>query len=91
MQPELDLGPLTLQTFGICFGLGVPRGRARAREAPAGARPPPDWAYEIIFAGLIGGLIGARIDYLLQNWDTVSDDLLGSLFSGSRPRVARRR
>ena len=22
MQPELDLGPLTLQTFGICFALG---------------------------------------------------------------------
>jgi phosphatidylglycerol:prolipoprotein diacylglycerol transferase len=44
---------------------------------------PADWAYEVIFAGLIGGVIGSRVDYLIQNWDDVSDDLLGNLFSGS--------
>ena len=44
---------------------------------------PPDWSYEIVFSALIGGLVGARIDYLIQNWDKVSDDLLGALFSGS--------
>ena len=44
---------------------------------------PVDWAYEMIFAALIGGLVGSRVDYLIQNWDKVSDDLLGNLFSGS--------
>ena len=44
---------------------------------------PPDWAYEMIFAGLIGGIVGSRIDFLIQNWSEVSDDLLGNLFSGS--------
>jgi phosphatidylglycerol:prolipoprotein diacylglycerol transferase len=44
---------------------------------------PPDWAYEVVFAALLGGLVGARIDYLIQNWDKVSNDVLGSLFSGS--------
>ena len=37
----------------------------------------------MVFAALIGGLVGSRIDYLVQNWDRVSDDLLGNLFSGS--------
>jgi phosphatidylglycerol:prolipoprotein diacylglycerol transferase len=32
---------------------------------------------------LVGGVIGSRLDYLLQNWDEVSDDFLGNLFSGS--------
>jgi phosphatidylglycerol:prolipoprotein diacylglycerol transferase len=35
------------------------------------------------FAALIGGLVGARIDYVIQNWDSVSDDLLGGLFGGT--------
>src|SRR5688500_9800134 len=44
---------------------------------------PVDWAYEIIFAGLVGGVVGSRLDYVIQNWDDVSDDLLGNVFSGS--------
>jgi len=44
---------------------------------------PIDWAYEMIFAGLLGGLVGARLDYLLQNWSKVHHHLLSNLFSGS--------
>ena len=83
MHPELHIGPLTLQTFGIAFGLGfVAAGLVIARRLREIDRPP-DWAYEMIFAGLIGGLVGARVDYLIENWDKVSGDVLGNLFSGS--------
>ena len=83
MQPELDIGPLTLQTFGIAFGVAfIAAGAVLARRLREIGKPV-DWAYEIIFAGLLGGLVGARVDYLIQNWDKVSDDLLGNLFSGS--------
>jgi phosphatidylglycerol:prolipoprotein diacylglycerol transferase len=83
VQPEIHIGPLTLQTFGICFGLAfVAAGFILARRLKELGKPA-DWAYEIIFAGLVGGLVGARVDYLIQNWDKVSDDVLGSLFSGS--------
>lgn len=83
MYPEIEIGPLTLQTFGLMFGLGfIAAGAVIARRLAEWGRPP-DWAYEMAFAGLLGGLIGARIDYLIQNWDAVSDDLLGSLFSGA--------
>ena len=83
MLPELDLGPVTLQTFGICFALGFLAAGALLARRLREIGKPVDWAYEIIFAGLIGGLVGSRIDYLIQNYDRVSDDLGGALFSGS--------
>jgi phosphatidylglycerol:prolipoprotein diacylglycerol transferase len=83
MQPELHLGPLTLQTFGICFAFGfLAAGVVLARRLRELGKPG-DWAYEMVFAALLGGLIGSRVDYIVQNWDTASQDLLGSLFSGS--------
>jgi phosphatidylglycerol:prolipoprotein diacylglycerol transferase len=83
VQPELHIGPVTLQTFGICFGAAfLVCGLVLARRLKEIGRPR-DWAYEMIFAGLVGGLVGARANYLVQNWDKVSHDLLGNLFSGS--------
>jgi phosphatidylglycerol---prolipoprotein diacylglyceryl transferase len=83
VQPTIDLGPVDLQTFGICFaaaflGAGALLGR-RLKELGLSS----EWAYEAVFAALIGGLIGSRVDFLIQNWDQVSDDLFGSIFSGS--------
>ena len=83
MQPELDLGPVTLQTFGICFAFGFLGAGALLGRRFVELDKPVDWAYEMIFAGLIGGLIGSRLDFLIQNYDSVSDDLVGALFSGS--------
>jgi phosphatidylglycerol---prolipoprotein diacylglyceryl transferase len=83
MQPEIEIGPLTLQTFGICFALAFLAAGVVVGKRLHELGKPVDWAYEMIFCGLIGGIVGARVDYLLQNWDEVSDDLLGNLFSGS--------
>jgi phosphatidylglycerol---prolipoprotein diacylglyceryl transferase len=83
VQPEIHLGPVDLQTFGICFAVAfLAAGAVLARRLTELGRPP-DWAYEVIFSGLVGGLVGSRLDYLIQNWDEVSDDLLGNVFSGS--------
>jgi phosphatidylglycerol:prolipoprotein diacylglycerol transferase len=81
--PEIELGPLTLQTFGICFAAAfLAAGAVIARRLDELGRPR-DWAYEMAFAALVGGLVGSRLDYVLQNWDSASDDLLGTIFSGS--------
>jgi phosphatidylglycerol:prolipoprotein diacylglycerol transferase len=82
MQPEIDLGPVTLQTFGIMFALAFLAAGALVARRLQELDRPVDWAYEMIFAALLGGLIGARVYYLAQNWDKVHDDLLGSIFSG---------
>lgn len=83
MIPEIEIGPLTLQTFGLAFAAafivaGVVVG-VRLKELGK----PVDWAYEMGFAALAGGLIGARLDWLLQNWDEASEDVLGNLFTGA--------
>ncbi len=83
MYPEITIGPLTLQTFGLMFGLGfiaaglVVGRRFRELDKPA------DWAYEMAFAALVGGLVGSRTYFLIENWDDVSNDLVGNLFGGS--------
>jgi phosphatidylglycerol:prolipoprotein diacylglycerol transferase len=83
VQPEIHIGPLELKTFGICFAAGfIVSGLLIGRRLRELGRPA-DWAYELVFAALIGGLIGSRVDYLLQNWSKVSDDVVGNLFSGS--------
>jgi phosphatidylglycerol---prolipoprotein diacylglyceryl transferase len=83
MQPEIDLGPIELQTFGICFALGFLASGALIGRRLRELGRPPDWAYELVFAALVGGLVGSRVDYLIQNWDEVSGDLLSNVFSGS--------
>jgi phosphatidylglycerol---prolipoprotein diacylglyceryl transferase len=44
---------------------------------------PVDWAYEMIFVALVGGIVGARVDFVIENYSEVKDDLLGNLFSGT--------
>ncbi len=83
MQPEIELGPLTLQTFGICFAAAFIGAGALIWRRFGELGRPVDWAYEMGFAALAGGIIGARADWLIQNWDEASDDLLGNIFSGS--------
>ena len=83
MQPEIHLGPITLQTFGIAFAIafiaaGAVLGR-RLREIGK----PTDWTYEVTICALVGGIVGARLNYVIQNYDAVKGDLLGNLFSGS--------
>jgi phosphatidylglycerol:prolipoprotein diacylglycerol transferase len=83
LQPELQIGPLELKTFGLCFAAGFIAAAAVLARHLKELGKPVDWAYEIIFAGLVGGVVGSRVDYLLQNWDDVSDDFFGNLLSGS--------
>src|SRR4051794_41984315 len=44
---------------------------------------PVDWAYEMVGAALIGGLVGSRVYYLFQHTSQFSHDPLGSIFSGT--------
>jgi phosphatidylglycerol:prolipoprotein diacylglycerol transferase len=83
MQPELDLGPLTLQTFGLMMGIAFVVAGVLASRFLQEIGKPADWAYEMVFAALIGGVVGARLWWIAENWSEAQDDLLGSLFSGS--------
>ena len=83
MKPEIHLLGISIKTFGVMFALGfLACGALLARRLRELGRPV-DWAYEIVFAALAGGVIGARGYYLIENYDQVKHDLLGSVFSGS--------
>ncbi len=83
MLPEIHLGPLTLQTFGVMFSLAFVASGALIFRRLKELDLPPDWSYEFVFSALVGGLVGARVYFLAQNWNDVNDDLLGNIVSGS--------
>jgi phosphatidylglycerol:prolipoprotein diacylglycerol transferase len=83
LHPEINLGPITLQTFGLMFALAFLAAGALIAKRLGELDKPVDWAYELCFSGLAGGIVGSRVYYLVQNYDQVKDDLLGNLFSGA--------
>jgi phosphatidylglycerol---prolipoprotein diacylglyceryl transferase len=83
MYPHLDIGPLTLQTFGLMFAFAFLAAGALIWKRLREIGKPGDWAYEMGFAALIGGIVGSRVYFLVQNYSDVKDDLLGNLFSGA--------
>jgi phosphatidylglycerol---prolipoprotein diacylglyceryl transferase len=83
MQPEIHLGPVTLQTFGIMFALGfIAAGAVLGRRLKELGKPT-DWAYEVVIVALVGGIVGARLNFVIENYDDVKGDLLGNIFSGA--------
>ena len=83
MLKQIDVAGVHLQTFGIFFALNFLCWAAIVAKRLKELGKPVDWAYEMLFASLIGGLVGARGYYLLQNYDEVKGDLLGNVFSGA--------
>jgi phosphatidylglycerol:prolipoprotein diacylglycerol transferase len=83
MQPTIDILGLSLKTFGMCFGLAFDVSGAMVARRLKELGRPPDWAYEMVFAALVGGLVGARGYWLLGHLGEVGDDPFGSVFGGT--------
>lgn len=63
----VEIGPV--KTFGLLFALAfIAAGALLARRLVETDRSP-DWAYEMLFAALVGGLVGARLGWLLEDPD----------------------
>jgi len=83
VRPEINILGLSLKSFGIVFACGfLAAGAILARRLKELGRPV-DHAYELSFAAMIGGLVGSRLYYVVENWSSTKHDLIGSLFSGS--------
>ena len=83
MKPEVEVLGISIKLFGVVFALGfLACGLVVAKQLRELGKPV-DWAYEIVFAALLGGVIGARAYFVIQNYSTVKHNLLGSIFSGS--------
>ncbi len=83
MKPEVEIIGISIKTFGVAFALGfLSCGLVVARRLRELGKPV-DWAYEITFAALIGGIVGARAYYLIEKAGSLHGSLLGNIFSGS--------
>jgi phosphatidylglycerol---prolipoprotein diacylglyceryl transferase len=83
MKPSFDVLGLSVKSFGVVFALGFLACGLLVALRLRELRKPVDWAYEIVFAALLGGVVGARAYFVIQNYDEVKGHLLGSIFSGS--------
>jgi len=83
MKPEIEILGISIKTFGVMFALGFLACGALVARRLRELNKPVDWSYEIVFSALLGGLVGARGYYVIQNYSQVKHDLLKSLFSGS--------
>jgi phosphatidylglycerol:prolipoprotein diacylglycerol transferase len=83
VKPAFDVLGISIKSFGVVFALGfLACGLLVARRLRELDRRV-DWAYEIVFAALIGGIVGARGYFLIQNYSEVKGHLASSIFSGS--------
>jgi phosphatidylglycerol:prolipoprotein diacylglycerol transferase len=83
VKPAFDVFGVSIKSFGMVFALAfLACGLLIARRLRELERPV-DWAYEIVFAALVGGLVGARGYFVIQNYNEVKGHLLSSVFSGS--------
>ena len=80
MQPEINVFGLSIKTFGLFFALNFVAWGALVGRRLRELGKPVDWAYEMVAAALVGGLIGARGYWLVQNHESFS---LGNVLGGS--------
>lgn len=83
MLPTIELGPITLQTFGLAMAAAFLAAAALAARRFAELGRSPDLAWELGVAALVGGVVGARVYFLIQHWDEVRGDLVGQVFAGT--------
>ncbi len=83
MLPTIELGPITLQTFGLAMAAAFLAAAALGARRFAELGRSPDLAWELGVAALVGGVVGARVYFLIQHWDEVRGDLVGQVFAGT--------
>lgn len=64
MLPILQIGPLALQTPGLMYLLGLWFGLSLAEKFAPRRGISPDALYNLVFTGLIAGILGARLGYV---------------------------
>lgn len=68
MFPELfGLGPVTVYTYGVMLVLAFVAGGAYVRCALKREGLDPGLVYNLLFAAVLGGIVGARLAYVVQN------------------------
>jgi len=84
MYPVLfEIGPVTVHSLGVLWALAALAALWIVRLELKRYAYDPEIAGNVIFAAAIGGLIGARLLLILEEWESFREAPLESLFSGA--------
>lgn len=80
MYPELlDLGPVTIHSFGVMMALAFVSGGLMTAWGLGKRGVDPELSYSLLMGAIIGGVVGAKVHYLLIH----PDQLRVAAFSGT--------
>ena len=84
MRPVLfQIGDFKLYSFGLMAALAmIVPGLVLVRPLVKRRGVIADFAYELIVAAGVGGFVGARIYYLIENYAAIKADFWGTAFGG---------
>ena len=77
MLPEIDIFGFQLQTFGLMLALALTSSGVLVAKRLKEIGLPVDWVYEMMFCAGAGGILGAKIWYVIEKGDP------GSFLSGT--------
>lgn len=84
MHPELlHIGPLTIYTYGFMMATAFLVSYLILRYEIKKRGDDPEIASNIIFWAAIGGIVGAKIFYMVEFYRDLLQDPLGMIFSGA--------
>ncbi|MBN2601657.1 MAG: prolipoprotein diacylglyceryl transferase [Candidatus Marinimicrobia bacterium] len=84
MHPELlHIGPLTIYTYGFMMATAFLVCYLILKQEIKKRGDDPEIASNIIFWGAIGGIVGAKVFYMLEFFQDFLQDPLGMIFSGA--------
>lgn len=74
--PEIELGPLTIRTFGLMVGIGVVVGAwVAARYIEGRAAIPREEIYRMATRLVVAGVITSRLTYVATHWEDVDSPI----------------
>lgn len=77
------IGPIRVGSYGVMMALAfLVTGWLLQRELLR-KKFPGDWAYTIVTAAAIGGIVGARLYFIVEHWGEFLQNPLGMIFTGS--------
>ena len=79
----IEIGPLKIPSYGFMLMMAFMTNYfLLTRELPRLGKDP-DMAGDLVFWAAIGGILGSKIYYMMDNYETFIADPLSMIFSGS--------
>ncbi|TFB13435.1 prolipoprotein diacylglyceryl transferase [Candidatus Marinimicrobia bacterium MT.SAG.4] len=84
MYPILfKFGPIQITSFGFMMAFAFLTCAWLLRKELSRNKKDPELAYELVMAAALGGVAGAKLNFLLISFDSVLRDPIGMIFSGA--------